>query len=265
MALFWQRKVVVRYGGFTITAPKIHLDLQFEADATATTGTIQIYNLAKSTERAIEEAGGEIEIEAGYGERTGRLLKGSVQRIEKLREGLARIVKLHVSSQNTAPDKLGGTFIATYEGRERVERIARDIVVGGLGLKIGSTEILPPDLVVNWSHSGIATSALSKLLSPYDITWREDENGVVQFNKAGSASPAANSVKLTEKSGLIESPSVTEDGVKMKSLLNPEFRIGTVIDLRSDFVNGQYKVVSLVHQGDNWEGSFFTEMDTRPV
>ena len=60
---------------------------------------------------------------------------------------------------------------------------------------------------------------------------------------------------------MIGSPSLTETGVRATVLLTNELAIGQVVDIQSITVQGRYKVVKLVHEGDSWDGIFATEIE----
>ena len=267
MAAFWKRVIVVKYGGFVITAPKIGIEITYESDSTPTTGTVELFNLSKSTEEAIEKSGGSIVIEAGYENSKAIILNGTVQRIEKLREKMQRVVKLTVSSQAIAQERLGGEVNKTWAGEEKVRYIVSDIVKHSMKMEHGTLNAIPENAVVtNWSWSGSAHYALTNLVALWKLSVYEDANGVIQFNLPSKASESVSrSFRIDMTNGLVEAPAVTDDGVRIKSLLNANYEVGSVLDIKSEFVNGRYKVVSLKHTGDNWDGGFFTEMDTRSI
>lgn len=262
---FWKREIEVRYSGITLSAPKIQLDIKFDLE-NPTAGTVKVYNINKDTEKALNEVGKPIVVEAGYENQRGVIINGSVQRIEKFRERLERVVKFNITNGAIGLEKLGGLFNQSYLGREQVVVIVQDIVKTGLKLPLGSLEPIPESLVViDWSYNGKATGALLNLLRPFKISFYEDSDGTIQFNRAASVSGQASKHKISMRNGLIESPSETEEGVRIKSLMNANYKLEDTIEVESEFVNGIYKIVSVQHVGDNWDGKFFTEMDTRPV
>ncbi len=262
---FWSRKVEIEYAGIRITEPKIDLELKYEV-GTATLGTVSIFNLSKDTERQLDEADGNITISAGYEDTISQIFSGTVQRIEKLRQQLHRVVKLHLTSSALAIERLGGATNSSYEGVNDVRDIVSTIITQDMQLTHGPLDDIPADLTVkDWSWNGTSHVALLNLLGTSRVRWHQDADGVVQFNLPRKKSAVANAVKLSVDNGMLESPAVTDEGVRIKSLLNPTLRVGTVIDLRSEFTNGQFKVVSLQHTGSNWDGTFSTEMVANPV
>ena len=263
---YWKRKIEIEYQGVRITEPKIQLDLKFEIDDTPTNGTVAIYNLSRDTERELNEAGEMITVRAGYEGQVGTLITGSVQRIEKLREPLTRVVKFHLTSQSISKETLSGTTDKTWEGDISAREIVSDIIRNDMGLQHGPLDLIPESAIVtNFTWSGSSNNAIRQFITHLGLTIHEDADGVLQVNEPTKKSTVANDLTLNETNGLIESPSVTDEGVRMKSLLNPNIRIGTVIALESEFVTGSYKAVSVVHRGSNWDGSFVTEIDSRAV
>lgn len=262
---FWRREVTVRYRGAVLTKPKIALDVTYDLGNPAV-ADISVYNLAKTTEQAIDAIGEAIVVEAGYAGNKGVVFNGSVQRIDKKRKGLERIVTLNATSQAVAVDNLGGFFSRTYQGRERLTNIVEDIVTIGMGLQVGSLAPIPGSiLIADWSWNGKASTALKSILRQYELTYYEDQDGLVQFSSARKVSRQAASHSISMQSGLLESPTVTEDGVKFKSLMNPRLKLEDTIRVVSEFVNEVYKIVAVSHKGDNWNGAYTTEIEAHNV
>ena len=88
------------------------------------------------------------------------------------------------------------------------------------------------------------------------MQWFED-SGFISFSEIGTSTEEVALVNAS--SGLIGSPSVTDEGVKAVSLLNANIRPGGRVKVESSLVTGIYKVTQLVYRGDNREGDFFTE------
>ena len=96
------------------------------------------------------------------------------------------------------------------------------------------------------------------------LGWFEDD-GVVRFRRANTAQPDAPTVLLSPRYGLIDVPIPTDEGVECRMFLNPQVRIGTVIQLNSKEINGQFRSVGMKHDADNWKGMFSTWVDLRDL
>ena len=117
-------------------------------------------------------------------------------------------------------------------------------------------ELIPDSVLNDFSFTGRTADLYDQILKPLDINWYE-EDGFIQFTVVGSSTEAVS--VLNASSGLIGSPSVTEDGVKAISLLNSNIRPGGRVKIESNLVTGIYKVTEVLYYGDNREGDFFTE------
>ena len=69
---------------------------------------------------------------------------------------------------------------------------------------------------------------------------------------------------LDEPGGLIGSPSATEKGARAKMLLITDLQLDQLVDIRSEMLNGMFKISSIVHRGDTWSGEFVTEIEGSP-
>lgn len=259
---FWKRTIVVRVAGLEISAPKISVDIKLDTESTANTGTVTVHNLSKTHEQLIVERGVAIEVDAGYGSQIGRIFTGSVQRVEREREGLERMTKIAVSSSEIEAEKLGGFTMRTYQGAYSVRSIVSDIVQLDMQLPLGDLTPIPESLTTNnWQWAESSREALKNLLKTHGITAYQDGDGVLQFNRAGMRSQVAATITLNRNNGLVETPSVTDKGVRARSLLNPAMRIGDVLRLESELITGEYKITTLSHTGSNWDDNLYTELE----
>ena len=72
-------------------------------------------------------------------------------------------------------------------------------------------------------------------------------------------------INITPAAGLIGSPTVLDDGVRVRSLLRPEIKVDSQVRITAEFVERTMKVVAVNHKGDNRLGEFFTDLDLREV
>ena len=67
---------------------------------------------------------------------------------------------------------------------------------------------------------------------------------------------------LSEKTGLINSPEKTDDGLRVTCLLNPKLNIGSLVRIQSILseYDGDYKITQLTHSGDFLNDTWQTEL-----
>ena len=102
-----------------------------------------------------------------------------------------------------------------------------------LGLSVGDLSAIPGRVLHDFSYSGKTADMLTKLLRPLGISWSE-LNGAAYFGKAGSPM-ILGSFELSADTGMIESPTISEDGkIVVKSLLNPSIALGSSVVIKSE-------------------------------
>ena len=122
-----------------------------------------------------------------------------------------------------------------------------------------SISIVPSETLAEWSYIGRCRDALDSLLTPRGIRWYNQGGAVLFGNNAGT--PSAGAFTLSQASGLIGSPARTEGGMKAKMVLNADIELGQTITLQSVQLTGEYKVKTVLHQGDTWDGEWATGIE----
>ena len=266
MAEFWQHKVEATIAGIRISDPKIQFSIKRESDSTPPSGFVSIFNLSVDTERQIHERGKTIILNGGYGNNLGLLFDGAVQKVERERIKLSRITTIKIAGKVVEKETLSGVTNRSYNGDIPVRQIVTDIATD-INMKTGPLNLIPADAVIhNWHYTGRASNALTIAIRDHGLTWYEDD-GVIRVNKPGRNTQQADAetVSISEENGLIGAPSVTDQGVRIRCLLRPTVRIGHIVNLKSLATTGRFKIVAIHHVGDNWTGSFYSELDLREL
>ena len=268
MPFIYKRKISVSVAGFKIEEPRIELDIQRKASDTPDTCSVMIYNLSRQNEQRIKDKGTDISVEAGYQNRTGIIFQGKIARVTRERKQLARITKIWLGVGGAGPTGLRGTFSMSYKNPTTVRKIVADIAQSFTPpLDLGPLNAIPANLEKKtWNQTSPSSRALTALLDGFDIDWYED-NGVLRFNREGITQADKSTIKINPKTGMIGTPTETENGLRVRSFLNPLLELGVNVDIESEqtpSVNGRYKVVELMHRGDNWDGQFTTDLELRP-
>jgi len=217
-------------------------------------GTVNIYNLAEATENQIQEKGIRIRIFAGHDLQPILLHDGNIRRVERVRQPPDRITSIFLGG-NTI--KLAqAIFNKGYSGQVSVRQIVEDAIPT---FNIDATDLdqIPDDaFLYDYSFSGKTGVMFDKILNPIGVQWFESDN-FIKFSSNQKA--LENVVLLDSDSGMIGSPTVTDKGVKFKSVLNGRIVMNERIQIKSSLVSGTYKVIEILHKGDNREGEFITE------
>ena len=118
---------------------------------------------------------------------------------------------------------------------------------------------MPQETLGEWAYVGRCRDALDALLTPRGLRWYVLGGEVLFGNDTGTI--AAGAFTLSLSSGLIGSPARTEDGMKAKMVLNADIELGQTITLQSIQLTGEYKVKTILHQGDTWDGEWATGIE----
>ena len=91
------------------------------------------------------------------------------------------------------------------------------------------------------------------------------QDGQVVFCKKTSAREGGLAFLLSPQSGLIGSPVSDKDGVSAISCLNPQLKIYDPLQIKSRFVNGTYKILTVKHSGDTHGNAWQTEVKATSI
>lgn len=260
MSYYWKHVLQVETAGLTIRDPKIEIDIKRESDQTPPQGFIAIYNLSEQHEAQIHDRGKSVILTGGYEGFEALLFNGAVQRVERERRKMSRITRLKLAGKVVAEDTLLGVSMRGYSDVVPLRQIVTDII-SDMGLTAGPLDAVP-NTSREWYWDGSASHALGVALKPHGLTWYEDD-GVIRINAPKTVQPDSETIRISPETGLIGSPSITDDGARARCLINPLIRVGWLVIIESEAVEGSFKVASLQHVGDNWRGHLYTELELR--
>jgi hypothetical protein len=147
-----------------------------------------------------------------------------------------------------------------YDGQVDLKTICQ-----GVAKDLGLTLIYEATAknIKNYSYSGIARDQVTFLNTLANIKAYVDENLLVVQNKDD---PLKNSVKLVNKeTGMIGIPAFNEHGIVVKTLFDPGFKLGGLIDVKSDAnptVNGRFIARRLTYDLSNIDDSFYCTIES---
>jgi len=236
-------------------------------------GKVEIWNLAQSTRDAIRDVGEKLFINAGYTQGDGEqaIFVGDITSVQHI-----------VSSPNVR------TVIEAQDGKKAIDKtFSLSVGTGGSANtvlnRILSTFDNPSNIkeltipvkewANGWAYNGNSVDALTRVTDFLGLDW-SFQNDVLTLIKKDT-SDGRRAVRVSPETGLINSPvrqtveiqkakglsKKTRPGWEFNTLLNPKIVPNGQISLESKFIpdSGIFKVFSVTHQGDNWEGDFITK------
>ena len=225
----------------------------------------------------------------------GKELKEKLTRLRRTRSGgdevspiyeeqqtLDRIIKLSVGGHIAS--RTDSMFVKTYQSPVGLRTILTDIVDSMDGLTIGPLTVIPSGLrLPSWSYSGPSVDAIENLIGRLNgeiikqlddpnvaarilIRWYIDDD-IVKFASDNSSLSGVPHWVINEASGMIGSPGVTDDGLKVRLLMDPRLRLQDNVSVESQVIEdrGLHQIVSIEHTGDNRGGDFYTNLELRPI
>lgn len=207
----------------------LDFDIKMSRSKTPNQGIIAIYNLSADTRQRIERDAKSIRVFAGYDDNFKLIFTGDVVFVNSSKSSVDWKTEIRAgdgwrsfSQSITSRNYAAGTPIRTI-----VEQTARDM---GIALK-ESANILKGVISGSLTLDGRSKDAMDDIVNNHGGQWsiQDNELQVTPITKPidGEA------IILAADSGLLETPSVTEKGVTLRSQLHPDIRPGKVIKLQA--------------------------------
>lgn len=144
-----------------------------------------------------------------------------------------------------------------------------EAVIKKLGIPVKYTEF---DSSISLNNGLTFFGSISRILSilavQFNFTW-SIQNGELLIIDSASGT-GLNSVFLSEKTGLIESPDLiikskqlaelNQDDYLVVALLQPQMEAGDSVVIDSDVLKGNFTVKDLIHHGDTRGNEWYTKM-----
>jgi len=241
------------------------LDLSFNVFATSGSepndGECVIYNLTETTRNRITE-GSKIELYAGYDGSYKLISIGDIETVNNRKpltdwattitwgDGVRAYVEVNFSKSYKEGVKLRGVL---------------DDLTSSFGLAVDTishelTGLLNGGLSVN----GKTKDILNKVTKDYGLEWSIQDDEVRLRRQGDPIDDEA--IVISQETGLLEFPQITDKGVDFVCQLNPDIRPRKIVNIKStglgvdsvleDKVNGFQIVENIRFSGDNFGGAF---------
>lgn len=240
-------------------SPGFRIGFKIEKDTSSTINKaeIRIYNLSSNSRSLAENPNNVVELFAGYGKEPKLLFRGNPARVISSIGGPDSITTFEVgdglkSFQNSRVD------VSFKQGTP-----SKDIfqtLTNAMGLARGEQKGIPEkSFPSGLSLSGPVRDHMNYLTGKLDLEWSV-QNGAVQILPKGKATDQA-AFFLSAETGLIGSPNKKDKGLEVVSLLQPDINPGRTVEVQSKFVNGQFRVEKVAHEGDTADMAWFTRIE----
>ncbi len=246
----------------SIVIDNLRISFTVEKSLTAepNAGEINIYNLTRSNQSLlVSKVYNKAILMVGY-EEPRVIYGGDIIKAVVIRDDLDYIVKLDLGDGQN--DIVGARVNTTLKAGATDEDIAKEAVKAMKGSEEGVIDVpikkgLPRGKVL----VGNARDVLNKVAKNQKADWSIQDGEVIVLPKDKILSDNEGFV-LSQDTGMIGSPKKTADGLEVDCLINPALVIGALVRIQSIDVsfNGDYKITSLIHEGDNYADEWCSKL-----
>lgn len=244
---------------------KIEFSITKGISSTNNGATITIYNLKESSRNALGKELDDITLEAGYsppegGSNVGVIFKGQIRDVEHTRRDVDIVTTLRCGEGDKATRN--AVISKTYPAGTKVDAVLEDIYkeFEKEGVTRGEWKLpeKTPTFKRPYSVCGSCKREADTLSRGKDFYW-SIQNGTMEVIAADGYIGGV--AVLSAQTGLIDVPTITDNGVKIRALLNPEIRPNRRVRIESEVLemnaqDGEYRVSEVTYSGDNREGDF---------
>lgn len=223
-------------------------------------GEISVYNLTRSNQNLlVSKTYTKAILMVGY-EEPRVIYGGDIIKAVVVRDDLDYIVKLDLGDGQN--DIVGARVNTTLKAGATDEDVAKEAIKAMKDSEAGVVEVpikkgLPRGKVL----VGNARDVLSTVAKNQNADWSVQDGEVIMLPKDKVLADNEGFV-LSQDTGMIGSPQKTADGLEVDCLINPALVIGALVRIESIDVgfNGDYKITSLVHEGDNYADEWYSKI-----
>jgi hypothetical protein len=259
--------IVINPDGKEPAQIKIAFSIDKGISSSQNASTITIYNLEEGHRKSMGKELDDITLEAGYidEQNVGIIFAGQVRDVaHSIEDGVNIATTLTCGDGDQAIR--AATVSKTYPAGTKVEEVVKDIKAEfeKQGIKEGEIK-LPAELKPferPYTVCGSCKRELDTLGRGKDFYW-SIQNGALEIIPADGY--IGNVTVLSPETGLVDVPTLTDNGVKAKALLNPDIRPNRRVKIISRIMemnakDGEYRVSGCTFSGDNWDGNFLVEL-----
>lgn len=261
--------LIVNPGGMNLHEMKVEFSVTRTLESEENAASISIWNLAEKHRNAVGKEWDDVVLEAGYlppegGGNVGIIFAGQMRDVEHKRDGPDIITTLSCGDGDKAFSRatISKTFPAGTPVPEVVEEIYKQLEAEGM--KRGEWKF-PDDVPTTkrpYSMCGTCKREMDRLGRSHGFYW-SSQNGVMEIVPGDGTLGGV--VLISPQSGMVDVPTITDNGVKVSALLNPEIRPGRRVRIESDVLEmnaegGVYRVSTCTFTGSNRDGDFVVQI-----
>lgn len=268
--------------GLNLSAMRIVFKTKKSDAQTPNTAEIRVFNLAPNTAKQIRDEFTRITLQAGYESNFGIIFQGNIKQVRLGREnGTDTYIDIAAGDGDDAYNfsVINTTLAAGATQADQITAAGRALEQRGVGVGFVA-ETPPAGLARGKAMYGMARDYLRRSSEASRATW-SIQDGKLQLVALTGTLPTE-AILLNSKSGLIGTPEQTNDGISVRSLLNPLMKIGGQVKIDEDDVataqlpntergatankpasiasDGIYRILTIENSGDTRGNDWYTDI-----
>lgn len=236
----WIRKssllVVQGEKALDLSQMRIKFSLSQSDVQTPNSAVIRVYNLSKETADKVQKEFSRVVLNAGYENGSfGAIFDGTIKQFRRGREsGTDTYLDILAADGDTCYN-FGVCNASVPKGNTPRQVLDLATAQAGSGVAYAPTLLNGTELIRGKVLFGMWRDIVQQTAVSNGSTW-SIQNGKIQVIPLDSYLPGE-AVVLNTGTGLIGMPEQTEEGIKMRALLNPKLRIGGLVKLDNKLIN----------------------------
>jgi len=241
---------------------RISFNIVKDGDSGPNKAKISIYNLSESTYALLENTKAlkiKVKLETGYAGDFETLYIGDVIKSVRKMVGPDRITTIELATGSNANKDVH--FDKSYKAGTNKKTIIKDIVnkiKAEAGIAVKNLGEINNVIAQNGiSISGMAKDLLDTLLGDQGLEYSNQDDILEIVRPNGDIGESV--ISLSSDSGLLEIPAKRDEGIQFKALIQTGIKPGRLVEIKSNDVNGQYRIRKCKYKGDTHDKDWFVE------
>lgn len=242
---------------------------------------IVIYNANDDTLSVLQKKFTKIVFNAGYEGNVKLLFKGEIRNVFQSKISTDRLLTVYAGDGER--DWQTSIFNKTFTENITVKSAIEEILATFKESTIGSIEGIPDiaNKLRGQTLSGSSKDLMDNLANEYGFNWNI-QDGQIIVSPVGQPLQSNQAVLISSATGMLGSPTITEIGADVTSLLNPNLlpnrafkieSVNTEVQLGNLFfrnvkrtnAEGVYKIQEAIFKGDSREGNWTSTVKGRTI
>lgn len=266
----FNRGALVVVGSRDVSELRVSFNVKRALTRGPNTAEIKVYN-AKPDTRAEWSAQKRppLRLDVGYGGRLATIFLGAARFIEHYREGQSIVTEI---TGGDGEDAVRASLVYKALGpkvpaHEILREAATAVGVDPGNLESAVRALEARGLASLFSEggmlSGSAADQLTRVCNSYGLEW-SIQDGALQILERDKPVNTRSVFEYSKTSGLLGSPRLNQKGeLSFSALLNPVLKPGLVVSMKSEFVQGGFRLTDVDQQGDTQGGEWKSDCHGR--